>query len=501
MNSRDKRKFPLLQIQDIDKSFPGVHALKSVSLTLSKGQVLALLGENGAGKSTLIKILGGAFKADKGKIVLQGIDAKLHSPKDAQENGISVIYQEFNLIPDLKVYENIFLGREKKDKIFVEKKAEIQQSLDIFEKIGVQIDPEARCRDLSIAEQQIVEIAKALSVDAGIIIMDEPSAVLTIKEVEQLFKIIKDLKNHGVGIIYVSHRLEEIFEIADSCVVLRDGLKVAATDVNRINKDELIESMVGRPIESEFPVHEKNIRGEESIRVENLSKGTTVQNISFTAYKGEVLGFAGLVGAGRTAVMRMIFGADTLDSGRIFLRNQKVTIRDPKDAIDNNICLLTEDRKDQGLVLDHSCQENFGLPNLDRLSNSIFVDANKEKKEFNQYVNKLKIKLSGKDQTAGNLSGGNQQKLVLAKWIARESDIIIFDEPTRGIDVGAKYEIYELIQKLIKDEKTVLLVSSELEELIQISDRILVMHEGSMKGEIKNVSNVTQKDILSMAIA
>ena len=331
--------------------------------------------------------------------------------------------------------------------------------------------------------------------------MDEPSAVLTIKEVEQLFKIIKDLKNHGVGIIYVSHRLEEIFEIADTCVVLRDGLKVAAADVNRINKDELIESMVGRRIESEFPVHEKNIRGEESIRVENLSKGTTVQNISFTAYKGEVLGFAGLVGAGRTAVMRMIFGADTLDSGRIFLRNQKVTIRDPKDAIDNNICLLTEDRKDQGLVLDHSCQENFGLPNLDRLSNSIFVDANKEKKEFNHYVNKLKIKLSGKDQTAGNLSGGNQQKLVLAKWIARESDIIIFDEPTRGIDVGAKYEIYELIQKLTKDEKTVLLVSSELEELIQISDRILVMHEGSMKGEIKNVSNVTQKDILSMAIA
>ena len=397
MNSRDKRKFPLLQIQDIDKSFPGVHALKSVSLTLSKGQVLALLGENGAGKSTLIKILGGAFKADKGKIVLQGIDAKLHSPKDAQENGISVIYQEFNLIPDLKVYENIFLGREKKDKIFVEKKAEIQQSLDIFEKIGVQIDPEARCRDLSIAEQQIVEIAKALSVDAGIIIMDEPSAVLTIKEVEQLFKIIKDLKNHGVGIIYVSHRLEEIFEIADTCVVLRDGLKVAAADVNRINKDELIESMVGRPIESEFPVHEKNIRGEESIRVENLSKGTTVKNISFTAYKGEVLGFAGLVGAGRTAVMRMIFGADTLDSGRIFLRNQKVTIRDPKDAIDNNICLLTEDRKDQGLVLDHSCQENFGLPNLERFSNSIFVDANKEKKEFNHYVNKLKIKLSGKD--------------------------------------------------------------------------------------------------------
>ena len=501
MNSSDKRKFPLLQIQDIDKSFPGVHALKSVSLTLSKGQVLALLGENGAGKSTLIKILGGAFKADKGKIVLQGIDAKLHSPKDAQENGISVIYQEFNLIPDLKVYENIFLGREKKDKIFVEKKAEIQQSLDIFKKIGVQIDPEARCRDLSIAEQQIVEIAKALSVDAGIIIMDEPSAVLTIQEVEQLFKIIKDLKNHGVGIIYVSHRLEEIFEIADTCVVLRDGLKVAAADVNRINKDELIESMVGRPIESEFPVHEKNIRGEESIRVENLSKGTTVQNISFTAYKGEVLGFAGLVGAGRTAVMRMIFGADTLDSGRIFLRNQKITIRDPKDAIDNNICLLTEDRKDQGLVLDHSCQENFGLPNLERFSNSIFVDANKEKKEFNHYVNKLKIKLSGKDQTAGNLSGGNQQKLVLAKWIARESDIIIFDEPTRGIDVGAKYEIYELIQKLTKDEKTVLLVSSELEELIQISDRILVMHEGSMKGEIKNVSNVTQKDILSMAIA
>ncbi|MFL3051258.1 MAG: sugar ABC transporter ATP-binding protein [Candidatus Neomarinimicrobiota bacterium] len=501
MNSSDKRKSHILQIQDIDKSFPGVHALKSVSLTLSKGQVLALLGENGAGKSTLIKILGGVFKADKGKIVLQGIDTKHHSPKDAQENGISVIYQEFNLIPDLKVYENIFLGKEKKGKFFVEKNAEIQKSLDLFDKIGVTIDPEARCRDLSIAEQQIVEIAKALSVDAGIIIMDEPSAVLTIQEVEQLFKIIKDLKNQGVGIIYVSHRLEEIFEIADSLVVLRDGLKVAETNIKNVNRDKLIELMVGRSIESEFPVRGEKIIGEESIRVENLCGGTTIQNISFTAYKGEVLGFAGLVGAGRTAVMRMIFGADTFDSGKIFLRNEQVTIHEPKDAIDNNICLLTEDRKGQGLVLGHSCQENFGLPNLEQFSSSIFMNAKKEKRAFNHYASKLKIKLSGKDQTAGNLSGGNQQKLVLAKWLAKESDIIIFDEPTRGIDVGAKYEIYELIQRLIKEEKTVLLVSSELEELIQISDRILVMHEGFIKGEIKDVSSVTQKDILSMAIA
>lgn len=492
---------PLLELHEINKSFPGVHALKNVSLSLFMGEVLALVGENGAGKSTLIKILGGAFKADTGRIVLQGRKTNLQSPKEAQEKGISVIYQEFNLIPDLKVYENIFLGREKKDKIFIEKKSEIQQSLDLFEKIGVQINPVSRCRDLSVAEQQIVEIAKALSVDAGIIIMDEPSAVLTIQEVEQLFKIIRDLKNHGVGVIYVSHRLEEIFEIADNIVVLRDGLKVAETDVKKIHREELIESMVGRPIESELPAPGKNVRREESIRVENLCQGSAAQKISFTAYKGEVLGFAGLVGAGRTAVMRMIFGADSPDSGRIFLSNQEVTIREPRDAIDNNICLLTEDRKDQGLVLGHSCQDNFGLPNLDRFAKSVFVDTKKETNEFNSYVKQLKIKLTDRDQTAGHLSGGNQQKLVLAKWLARKSDIIIFDEPTRGIDVGAKYEIYLLIKQLIKDQKTVLLVSSELEELIQISDRILVMHEGCIKGEIVEVSNVTQKDILSIAIA
>ena len=494
-------KSPLLQIIKIEKSFPGVQALKNVAFTLSKGEVLALIGENGAGKSTLIKILGGAFKSDKGKILLKGIDVNLQSPKDAQDNGISVIYQEFNLIPDLKVYENIFLGREKKGKFFVEKKLEIQQSIDLFKKIGVQIDPEARCRDLSIAEQQIVEIAKALSEDARIIIMDEPTAVLTIQEVERLFQIIKDLKNHNVGIIYVSHRLEEIFEIADRFVVLRDGLKITEANTNKMNRDELIESMVGRPIESEFPIRVNNIRGKESIRVEGLCQGNTIHNITFSAYQGETLGFAGLVGAGRTALMRMIFGADKFDSGKIYLKNQKINIRGPKDAINNNICLLTEDRKGQGLVLDHTCQENFGLPNLDQFSNSIFVDTNKEIKHFNDYKKRLRIKVTDNTQIAGNLSGGNQQKLVLAKWLARKSDIIIFDEPTRGVDVGAKYEIYELIQQLVKEEKTVLLVSSELEELIQISDRIIVMHEGFIKGEIKDVSNVTQKDILSTAIA
>ena len=313
MNSKNGNGAPLLELSGIDKSFPGVRALNNISLTLNAGKVLALVGENGAGKSTLIKILGGVYQADEGDVLLEGKRADLRSPKDAQQKGISVIYQEFNLISDLKVHENIFLGCEKTRRGFVDSKEEIEKSIQLFDKIGVHVDPLSRCRVLSIAEQQIVEIAKALSKDARLIIMDEPSAVLTGLEVRQLFKIIDDLKSHGVGVIYVSHRLDEIFEIADDILVLRDGLKVAQTTSQKIDRGILIESMVGRPLESEFPTRIATDGG-EAIRVENLKLGSTVKGVSFSANAGEILGFAGLVGAGRTAVMRMIFGADIPDS-------------------------------------------------------------------------------------------------------------------------------------------------------------------------------------------
>ena len=489
----------LLKMRSIDKSFPGVHALKHVSLELSGGEVLALLGENGAGKSTLIKILGGAHLCDDGDILIEGQTVQILSPSDAQHSGISIIYQEFNLIPDLSVRENIFLGREKTKIGFIRAVDEHQQAVRLFEKIGLDIDPDARCKDLTVAQQQTVEIAKALSVKAKIIVMDEPTATLTSQEVNRLFSVIRDLKTHGIGIIYISHRLEEVFEVADRVMVLRDGGHVDTCNIKDITREKLIEKMVGRSIESEFPDFKTDV-GPERLRVENLTRGKKVRHVSFNVRAGEVLGFAGLVGAGRTETMRLIFGADRPDSGRIFVNGKKVDIRNPRKAIRQRICLLTEDRKGQGLVLIHSCLENFGLPNLSRYVRGIFLDQRKERKEFSKYVKSLKIKISGFDQIVMNLSGGNQQKIVLAKWLARNTDIIIFDEPTRGIDVGTKYEIYLLINRLAAEGKAIIVISSELPEILGISDRIFVMHEGEIKGEIKDVANTTQEDILSMAI-
>ena len=487
-------------MRGIDKSFPGVQALRNVSLSLERGKVLALLGENGAGKSTLIKVLGGAYIADAGDIFIDGMPVRIHSPAGAQKAGVSIIYQEFNLIPDLTVHENIFLGRERTRLGFVNAAVERQHARELFNRIGIRISPDARCGNLSIAQQQTVEIAKSLSVNAKIIVMDEPSAALTIQEVEHLFKIIGDLKCQGVGVIYISHRLEEIFEIADDVMVLRDGEKVVEAATTSMNRDKLIEMMVGRPLELEFPARTSNL-GRERLRVENFCRGNVVKNVSFSVRAGEVLGFAGLVGAGRTETMRIIFGADMPDSGRVIVNNKPLAIRKPRDAIKNRICLLTEDRKAQGLVLIHSCQENFGLPNLHQVARGIFVDQGREKRIFSEYVKNLKIKISSHDQFAMNLSGGNQQKLVLAKWLAGTADIIIFDEPTRGIDVGAKFEIYQLINRLAGEVKAIIMVSSELPELLGMCDRIMVMHEGRVKGEITNVQHATQEDILSMAIA
>lgn len=499
MNTLSDKNPSLLSMQNISKSFPGVRALDNVSLSLAKGELLALIGENGAGKSTLIKILAGAYPSDTGDIYIEGQPEKFASPSEAWHKGISIIYQEFNLIPELTIHENIFLGREKTSFGIIESKIEKDKTTLLLDKLGQDLDPDLPCRDLTVAQQQSIEIARALSYEAKIIVMDEPSAALTTIEVEKLFTIIKELKEQGLGIIYISHRLDEIFEVADQVMVLRDGSHVGSKKISDISREEIIEMMVGRPMEAEFPDHQSKI-GKEKLRVENLMAGDLVRDVSFKVYEGEILGFAGLIGAGRSETMRLIFGADKKEVGKIFINETEIDIQSPGDAIQNRICLLTEDRKQQGLILNHSSRENFGLPNLNHFQKGLFIDELSEKTSFDGYVNDLKIKLSDPEAAVLNLSGGNQQKVVLAKWLEANADIIIFDEPTRGIDVGAKYEIYLLINKLVSRGKSVIIVSSELAELIGMCDRIIVMHEGQVKGQIKDPSNASQKDILQMAI-
>jgi ABC-type sugar transport system ATPase subunit len=489
----------LLEMRHIDKSFAGVHALRNVSLELGRGEVLALVGENGAGKSTLIKVLGGALLPNRGEILIDGRPAAIASPAAAQRAGVAIIYQEFNLIADLSARENIFLGREPTRFGIVHSSRERRATADLFAMIGCQITPAARCRDLSVPEQQKVEIAKALSADARIVVMDEPTAALSAQEAEQLFAVIQLLKARGLGVVYVSHRLDEIFTVADRVMVLRDGAVVACRPVSEVTREELIESMVGRPIEMEFPRRAVAI-GEERLRVERLSRGGAVRDVSFHIRRGEVLGLAGLTGAGRTETARLVFGADHADGGRIFVDGRATPIRSPRDAIRHRICLLTEDRKAQGLILKHSVAQNFGLPNLNRFRRGPFVDRRQERSELDSYAGRLAIKSAGADQPAAHLSGGNQQKVVLAKWLAANADILIFDEPTRGIDVGAKLEIYLLINDLAAQGKAILLISSEIPELLGMSDRILVMHAGRVRGEITDVPAATQADILAFSV-
>ncbi len=489
----------LLQMEAICKTFPGVNALNNVNLNLDYGKVLALVGENGAGKSTLMKILGGAIQPNSGKIKIEGEIKKIFNPQISQKNGVSIIYQEFNLIKDLKVHENIFLGREITKNGFVDTKLEKKLSINQFENLGVNIDPDIACNKLSIAEQQIVEIAKALTLDSKIIVMDEPSAVLTEKEVKNLMRIINDLVKKNIGIIYISHRLDEIIQISDNILILRDGFHVNHFETKRITKKQLIENMVGKSLSIDFPKR-KSIIKEEVLRVESFSKKNFFSDINFKVNQGEVLGFAGLLGSGRTAIMRSIYGADKFDSGKIYKNNQELHIKNPIDGIKNKICLLTEDRKKEGLILNHSSQKNFGLPNLKNFSKNLIMNESKEVKSFKNYINDIKIKIDSPKQIAKNLSGGNQQKLVLAKWLESNADIIIFDEPTRGIDVAGKREIYELINDLSFEGKSILFVSSDLEEIIGMSDKIIVIHEGRIKGSLKVDKKLTQENILSIAL-
>ena len=494
----DAAQTPLLRMRGISKAFPGVQALSKVDLTLFTGEVLALLGENGAGKSTLIKILGGAHQQDEGTIEIDGNSVRLNNPLKAQAAGIGIIYQEFNLVPGLTARENIFLGQEPSRVCFIPRAQEEEKSRELFARIGVEINPDTHCRDLTVAQQQIVEIAKALAQDARIIVMDEPTAALTPREVECLLTVVRELRSQGIGIIYISHRLDEIDAIADRVTVLRDGAHVATRAKEDLERHEMIELMVGRSLDKEFPFHECQ-PGDVRLAVKNLSHGTKVRNVSFELRAGEIVGLTGLVGAGRTETARLIFGADKKDSGTVELDGKPISATSPRDAIRCGICLLTEDRKSQGLVLGLAVQENFGLPSLHQFTHKGLINREQESDAFAKYVKQIKIKIANHEQSAATLSGGNQQKVVLAKWLQRNAEVIIFDEPTRGIDVGAKYEIYQLIHQLADEGKAVLMISSELPEILGMSNRIIVMNEGRVTGEISDVTNATQEDIMKLA--
>jgi ribose transport system ATP-binding protein len=485
-------------MSQITKKYPGVTALDNVDFELERGEVHVLIGENGAGKSTLMKVLSGAEVKNSGKIFLEDKEVSISNPIDAQKLGIVMIYQELNLVPQLSVGENIFLGREPKKKNgLIDWNKLYDESIKYLSKLSSDINPKKKVETLSVAEQQIVEVAKALSYNAKIIIMDEPTAALTTKEVAELFKVIKWLKSQNIGIIYISHRMEEIYEVGDRITILRDGKFVHCCKLNEITREEIIHKMVGRELDKEFPKKFFQ-KGREILRVENLSRKGVIDNISFSLYQGELLGFSGLVGAGRTELARLIFGADKKSSGKIYLEGKEVEINSPADAIKNGIALLTEDRNKQGLILDMSIAQNVTLSNLAGIMKGLFIDKKKEKDVVTEYSNDLNIRTPSIYQITRNLSGGNRQKVVLARWLFTNSKVVIFDEPTRGIDVGAKYEIYNLINNLLEKGIAVIMISSELPELLGMCDKIAVMHQGKIKGFLDH-KDATQEKIMILA--
>lgn len=486
-------------MRNISKHFPGVQALQSAQLQLRAGEVHCLLGENGAGKSTLMKILSGAQHQDNGDILIDGEPVRITSPHHAQQLGISMIYQEFNLSPFLSVAENLYLGRQPRigGTPFVAWNTLYRQARETLARIGVQLDVRRAVNTLSVAEQQMVEIAKALTFDARILVMDEPSATLTDHELVALFKLIRNLREQGMGIIYISHRLEEIFAIGDTATIMRDGKHVATKPVSELTREEIIKMMVGRELKDEFP-KELFPRGAERLRVKGLARAAVFHPVDFSLHEGEIVGLTGLVGAGRTEVARALFGADHATAGEVWLDGKRLNIRHPADAIASGIGLLTEDRKAQGLVLGMSVRENITLANLGAVSAGPFLRRGAEREAARKYVEDLRVKTPHIEQCAQNLSGGNQQKVVLAKWLFTQCRVLIFDEPTRGIDVGAKVEIYRLMNELVRQGVCILMISSELPEVLGMCDRILVMHEGKLRGELMR-GDATQEKIMHLA--
>jgi ribose transport system ATP-binding protein len=489
----------VLQMQRISKTFPGVVALDEVNFELRKGEVHILLGENGAGKSTLMKILSGAHQKSSGQILLDGREIEIRNPKHAQELGISIIYQELNLVPQLSAAENIFLGREPVSYPgLIDRKAMQREAARTLTDLGVEIDVRKPVRELSIAQQQMVEVAKAISLEAKILIMDEPTSALTEREIKELFARIRQLKAAGVSVIYISHRLEELFEIGDRVTVLRDGKNVGVREIRNVTKAELIRLMVNRELTNQFP-KVRAPRGEEALKVENLNRDGVLKDINFSLHRGEVLGIAGLLGSGRTELARAIFGVDKIDSGNIYIKGRLQRVTSPRNAISSGIGFLTEDRKTQGLVLVRSVKDNICLPSIGKFSRFGVVKSAEEKRATERFVGELRIKTPGINQKAVYLSGGNQQKVVLSKWLCCEADIFIFDEPTRGIDVGSKAEIYQLINQLTASGVAVMMISSELPEILGMSDRILVMHQGRITGEF-TADEATQEKVLGCAL-
>ncbi|MCI9485824.1 MAG: sugar ABC transporter ATP-binding protein [Lachnospiraceae bacterium] len=488
----------IVSMENVSKSFPGVKALDNVQFELRAGEVMALLGENGAGKSTLMKILSGVYTRDGGTVRIFGQEYGDMTPKQAQAAGVAIIHQELNMCRHLSVAENMFLGREVKGTFALNNAKMEEEAGRILSELKIDISPRQIVGDLPVSKQQMVEIAKALSINAKVLIMDEPTSALTAREIDDLFRIIHQLKEEGHGIVYISHRLEELQHIVDRVTIMRDGQYITCRDFADMTMDEIIANMVGREIKEKFP-HVECEKGKKIFEVKNLNAGKMVRDISFSVYEGEIVGFAGLMGAGRTETTRAIFGADPKESGEIFVDGKEVKIRCPMDAIKNGVVLAPEDRKKDGLCTKLSIRQNLALPNLDLVCTGLgVVSRGKEQKLCDEAVENLRIKTPGVDIDAGNLSGGNQQKVVVGKWLARNSRVVIFDEPTRGIDVGAKVEIYNLINELKKQGIAVVIVSSEMPEVMGVADRIIVMCDGRITGEVM-AKETTQNEILTLA--
>lgn len=491
----------ILDVRDVTKTFPGVVALDHVSLAVKRGEIHALVGENGAGKSTLMKILNGNYQKDSGQIIFDGEEVEIHNPDDARHLGISIIFQELNLVPHLSVAENIFMGRLEKNSLkLVDWKSVYKNADALMRRIGYPLDTRTLVSGLSVAQKQMVEIAKALSYpNTKLILMDEPSATLTTNECRTLFDVIRNMKSQNVSVIYISHKLEEIEELCEQVTILRDGKIIDTGSVDDFSRDQMIAKMIGREISNIFPVRNSAPQEKVILEVKHLCREGVINNVSFSLHAGEVLGFAGLVGAGRTEIVRAICGADYSDSGEIIIDGKVAQIRNPKDALKYGIAYLSEDRKQEGLVLKSPVKWNISMSNMNMIASHGIIREKEDAAVSDQMIASLQIKTPTREQLVGNLSGGNQQKIVIAKWLNTDAKIFIFDEPTRGIDVGAKYEIYVLINKLVEEGKSVIIISSEMPEVLEMSDRVLVVKKGTitadLSGDRKNATIVMEHAI------
>ena len=488
----------ILSMEHIDKVFPGVKALSDVSLEVRRGEVHALMGENGAGKSTLMKVLYGIYPCDGGTITFDGKTVGTHTQHEALHMGIAMIHQEISLATNMSVAENIWVGRTPMTKLgLVDFKKLYAMTQEILDDVGLDIDPKVKVRDLSVAQMQMVEVARAVSYNAKLIIMDEPTSSLSKKEIQVLYRIIRTLKSRQVSVIIITHKIDEVFEISDRITVLRDGRRTGDADIHSITEDDLIRMMVGRELTEMFPKQESEI-GEVLLEVEHLSSAGVFEDVSFCVHRGEILGVSGLIGAGRTEIMKAVFGIDRKDSGTIRIGGEPVNIRSPRDAIAHGIAMVTEDRKMEGLSLVRSSKENMTIVNLNEYSRGGIVNSRAELSDVEKMIRMLAIKLSSPKQVVNSLSGGNQQKVIIAKWLLKKPKILIIDEPTRGIDVGAKSEIHRIISSLACQGMAVILVSSELPEILGMSDRVIVIHEGHLKGELTR-QEATQEKIMALS--